>query len=207
MTTERGVLCNIQAFILVFLDKFLLITITIYIILLYIGTIHKQFYDSHEKKIFYISLIINTVISVIATGLIIGIYDIDKYSYCYGSDTIIIEPNPRKENITAKKIKRIADTSFSFVLIVINLFCFIKLLITVCEKIKQQYLGLLNKNINIKGFYDKLLLLFVINGFTLLESILIINDKLFVPNDYIDLIYLLTYLVVDLIYSINETVL
>lgn len=204
----EGTLCNIQAFILVYLDKFLLITITIYIFLLYIGTIHKQYYDTNEKKIFYILLIINIVISAIAAGLIIGIYDIKNYSYCYGSDEIDRNKGKDHPDIdeNAKNIKHIVDSSFSLFLIVFNLFCLIKLLIFICEQIKQQSLGLINKNINIKGFFNKLLLLFFINGFTLLESILIINDKLFVPWDYTDFFYVLTYLVVDLIYSTNETV-
>lgn len=209
---SKGPLCSTQAFILVFLDKFLLFTITIYIVLLYIGTIHKQYYDTNEKKIFYISLIINIAISLIATILIISIYDIAKWdddkhkTYCYGSDTIVITEEPYEIDKNARDIKHIVDSSFSLALIVINLFCLIKLLIFVGEQIKQQKLGLINTDINIKGFYDKLLWLFFINGFTLIESILIINDKLFVPDKYIDFTYLLTYLIVDLIYSLNDTV-
>ena len=52
----------------------------------------------------------------------------------------------------------------------------------------------------------KIILMFIANSFLYIESFLILYDKLSVPDDYIDLVYLVTCLIVDLIYSINRKV-
>ena len=104
------------------------------------------------------------------------------------------------------KKKKIPDTIITFVLIVINIFSSLKLLIYLSEKIKEVSIGQIN-DLNYGKYYTKILLMFFINGATLMEALSIINN--FIEGKYekyIDLIYVSTYLVVDLIYTINETV-
>ena len=187
ITKSSGFFCNIQAVLLVFLDKFLLTTITFYVFLLYLGVIHPQYYAQNEKKIFFTTLIINISISLIITITFMIIYEIKEYNICYcGSGDG----------------KVISDTIITFVLIAINLFCLLKLLIYLSEKIKEVAIGKII-DLDYGRHYSKILLMFLTNGLILFATILIIND---IVSDGADLLYISTCLVVDLVYSINESV-
>ena len=49
----------------------------------------------------------------------------------------------------------------------------------------------------------RIILIFIANSFIFVESFLIIHDKMPVPDDYIDLVYIITCLLINLIYAIN----
>ena len=191
---DGGTLCYIQAVLLVFLDKFLLTSITIYVFLLYLGALHTSYYNENEKKIFYVALIINIGICLIITVVFMCVFKHVAYEggicYCNG---------------TPGKIT--SDTIITFVLMAINLFSLLKLLIYLSDQIKNVAIGKIN-DLGFGHYYTKILFMFFINGFTLLETILIINDFIDLGkyNDFIDILSISTFLVVDLVYTINEIV-
>ena len=186
---ENSKLCDTQAYLLVFLDKFLLIALTFYAFLLYLIVIHTKFYTDNEKKIFFINLFLNIGISLIITIIFMFFNGTTYYGpgICYCDDII----------------KKLPDTIITFVLIVINIFCLLKLLIYLSEKIKEVSIGQIN-DLNYGKYYTKILFMFFINGSTLMETLSIINN--FIDGEYIDLLYVSTYLIVDLVYTLNETV-
>ena len=53
---------------------------------------------------------------------------------------------------------------------------------------------------------EKYSLIFFANSIFFIESFLLIYDKLSVPDDFIDLVYLTTCLLVNLVYAINKKV-
>ena len=153
-----------QAFLLVFFDKFILLTLTVEVFTIYVGIMKTEFYYRHEKAIFFSTFFGSLGISLAFGGfyLFFGIIKYGVYYYAKDND-----------------LKRILDTIFNSVFLLFNNY--------------------------IHSLY-KLILKFISNSLLYIESYLIIYDKLPVPLDYIDLVYLVTCLLTNLIYSINKKV-
>ena len=97
-----------QAFILVSLDKYIFIIITIEIFILYIGVMKTQFYFEHEKDLFLITVFGGLFISLLLGGLYL-FFGIERYGdvYYYA-----------KESDTKKTM----DTIFITIFLILNTF-------------------------------------------------------------------------------------
>ena len=182
----------IQAFLLVFLDKLLLTTITSQAFIIYLGVVKTKFYYNHESNIFFLTLIITILIDVSITILYFCIYDevtnYDKNNYYY---------------IKGDKTKKIVDTIFNTIFLFFNTYFTIILIIFIYNKKHQAKLGIID-DLDYGHHYMKILLMFIFNSALFIESYLIIYDKINIEN--IDIIYLTTCLFVDLYYTINKII-
>ena len=181
----------IQAYVLVFFDKLILATLTMHALIFYLGVIKTDFYYNHEKKIFFIPLIINIIICSVISGIYTSINDIHQLSdryYCYCNDS---------------DGKRIADTIFNSIFYIINLFCTINLFLFVNKRKKEAEAGLID-DLDYRHNFIRIILLFILNFFTFLESYLIIHDV--ISGKYVDILYLITCLLMDLYNTLNKTV-
>ena len=68
---------------------------------------------------------------------------------------------------------------------------------------KKETLGII-EDLDYGHHHTKIIIMFFVNSLTIVESYLIIYDKL--PYEYVDLIYLSTCLIIDLYYTINKII-
>ena len=106
-----------QAFLLVFFDKFFLIILTNQIVIQYFGIMHTNFYFNNEKKIFIFGTILSAIISIaLAFVFIIDGYEYKKDKlYYYGRNDL--------------GYKKVIDTVYYSILLVVNVFCLIIIII------------------------------------------------------------------------------
>ena len=179
----------IQAFLLTFLDKLVLTTITSQAIIIYLGVCQTKLYFNNERSVYFLTLFTGIIISVIITSIYISFgktnyEDSNIYYYCEGP--------------TAKII---IDTVFNSVFLFLNTLSIVLLLIFMsCRK---ETLGLI-EDLDYGHHHTKISVMLFINTLTFIESYLIIYDK--IPFDNVDLIYLLTCLIIDLYYTINKII-
>lgn len=184
------ILQYIQAFTLTFLDKLLLTTMTSQAFILYLGIVKTQFYFKYEKVIFFLTLIVEILICSILTTLYI-IYggktdynETNKYFYCGKSE-----------------FKKYADPIFDSIFLFLNLIFFVNLLTYFSKKKKEASKGE-TEDLDYGKNFTKFLLMSIVNTITFVESYLIIFEKIRI--EYIDIIYLSTCLIIDLVYNIND---
>ena len=182
----------IQAFLLTFLDKLLLTTITSQAFIFYLGVVKTKFYYDNERNIFVFTLIITISIDILITILyfciinsITNYEDTNKYYYIEGTNT-----------------KQIIDTIFNSIFLSFNTIFICILILFIYKKKQQANLGLI-EDLDYGHHYMKTLLMFFFNSALFIESYLIIYNKIKIEN--IDIIYLTTCLFVDLSYTINKT--
>ena len=190
-----GALQYIQAFLLTFLDKLVLTTITSQAIIIYLGVCQTKLYFNNERKVYFITVIAGITISIIITSIYIsfGITNYEDengengsiYYYCEG---------PTK--------KQIIDSVFNSVFLVLNTICIGLLLLFLSSKKTKETLGII-EDLDYGHHRTKILMMFFVNTITFIESYLIIFDKL--PIN-VDLTYLLTCLIIDLYYTINKII-
>ena len=180
-----------QAFLLTSLDKLLLTTITSQAIITFLGVCLTKIYFANEKKIFLTTLIAGISISCILSLLYIliaknrtHVYSI--YAYCEDSF-----------------IKRITDTIFNAIFLLINLFCTLALLIYITKKRRQASLGII-EDLDYGHHHTKIVFMFLFNSLLFIESYLIIYDKF--PGNEVDLIYLISCLLILFYYTINKII-
>lgn len=180
----------LQAFILVLCDKMILSFLSMQIVVIYIAIMWEETYFKNEKKIFIIGTIICIAISAVITSLFIWIpnelYEGSSYYYC----------------VNKWKGKIIIDVVFNSILLCLNFFCIVVLLVYFSKKKKEVESGKI-EDYGYKEKFIRFLILFFINILFIIESFLIIYEKL--PGN-VDFIYLCSCLVVDLCYSINSNV-
>ena len=181
----------IQAFLLTFLDKLVLTTITSQSFITYLGVCKTTIYFKNEQLIYFSTLIVGIVIGIILTSIYISFgitnYEGDNiYYYCRG---------PEK--------KQMIDCIFDSVFLFFNTIFIGLLLIFISTKKRDASLGII-EDLDYGHHHTKILLMFFVNTFTFVESYLIIYDIL--PSEYIDLIYLSTCLGIDLYYTINKII-
>ena len=182
---------NIQAFLLTFLDKILLTSIVSQSIITYFGVCKNKFYfeKNNERNIFFTLLIMGIIISVILSLLYLikaGTVNYGTYFYCHDSDA-----------------KRISDTIFNGIFLLINSIIIVLLLIYISKKKNEASLGLIG-DLDYGHHHTRIILMFIINSLLFIESYLIIYDKF--PTNEVDLIYLITCLIVLSYYTINKII-
>ena len=184
---------NAQAFLLIFFDKFFLIILTNQIVIQYLGIMHTNFYFNNEKKIFIFGTILSAIISIaLAWIFIIGGYEYKKDKlYYYGRNDL--------------GYKKVIDTVYYSILLAVNLFCLIIIIInsSVWNK-KSKSEGM--ENIYYEHNFIQSLLKFIVNTLTYVVSFLIIYRTI---SGYgiTDLVYLLSCLIVNIVYCVNKVVL
>lgn len=193
------ILRHIQAFLLTFFDKLILTTITSQALIIYFGACQTRLYYKNELAMFLVPLILGLAISAALTILYIiiankevgdgGITNFNgknNYFYVIGTD-----------------LKVLCDTIFNGVFLFVNVFCSVVLLIFLSQKKKKAELGII-EDLDYGHHHLKIILMFILNSMMFIESFLIIYDKM--PSDYIDLIYVISCLLLDLYYAINKII-
>ena len=180
-----------QAFLLVFFDKIILATLTTQTILFYIGVIHTKTFKNNDKKAFFISFVINIVVSLSLSILYICLGGIHltshrRYLYC-----------------NASPFKEISDPIFDSVYLIANLYCSIILIKYLFRKIKEIEKGI-TEDYDYKHNFKKAIIVTLLNIIIFLESYLIIFGIL--KEETADIIYLSTLLLISLFNCCNETV-
>lgn len=185
-----SIISRIQAFLLCFFDKLILAILTMHTIIFYIGTIHTDAYYNHEKKIFIISFIISGAIGIILTGI-------------YLNEGITRPTNRYYFYVKNSEHKKILDVIFDSVLLVPNFYCNFVLLLYTSRKCIEAKKGLI-EDIDYRHKLIRVILLFILNLITFIESYLIIYSIM--EGAYVDIVYLLTCLFIDLYNSLNRIV-
>ena len=193
------ILRHIQAFLLTFFDKLILTTITSQALIIYFGACQTRLYYKNELAMFLVPLILGLAISAALTILYIiiankevgdgGITNFNgknNYFYVIGTD-----------------LKVLCDTIFNGVFLFVNVFCSVVLLIFLSQKKKKAELGII-EDLDYGHHHLKIILMFILNSMMFIESFLIIYAKM--PSDYIDLIYVISCLLLDLYYAINKII-
>ena len=178
-----------QALFLTSLDKYILLALTLQVFIIYLGIMKTNFYYTYKKQIFFITFFSALGSCFLISGLFL-IKGIAFYGiYNYASDS---------------KQKQIFDTIFNSVFLVLNTFFCIVIMINICirkEEIEKEV-----ANENSERDLKRIIIIFIANTFIYVESFLIIYDKLPVPYNYIDLMYIITCLIINLVYTINKIV-
>ena len=194
-TNENKKHCNIVddifAYFIVFFDKLILATLSMQSLIYYLGVLKTDFYSANEAKIFYITLCCSLVISGTISAYYIlkfGTKDTGNY-YCYSKDPLT---------------KKIIDDIFNSIYLLISIYCSIVPLKYISLKKKEVESGLID-DLNYSHHFNRILITLLLNILTFGLSFLIIHDA-FPSGDYVDLIYLITCLVVDLFNCLNEEV-
>ena len=186
--------CNkveeVIAYFIVFFDKLILATLSMQSLICYLGVLKTDFYSKYEAKIFYITLFCSLVISGIISGVYIikfGTIPTDNY-YCY---------------CDAPATKKLIDDIFNSIYLLISIYCSAVPLNYISHKKKEVESGLID-DLNYSHHFNRILIIFLLNILSFVVSFLIIYDVF--PEDYVDLIYLITCLVVALFNCLNEEV-
>ena len=182
-------MCTFQAFILAVFDKLILTTVTVNTYLTYRGLSDNEFYMNNIKILFIITNSISLGISLIL-AIIFVINGTADYNVCY------VKGGPFKENI---------DTVVSMIIFCIFLYSNIKSLLFLLKNIKELSLSRNNIFAHLVHFYRMIGSLFLCS-LAFLITLLIINDSLFLYDDYIDLCFISICLALDLFYTLNYTV-
>ena len=180
----------IQAFILASLDKYILLDLTLQVFIIYLGIMKTDFYYKHKKAIFYITFFTSMGLSFLMGGLFL-LGDVTDYGlYWYTKD---------------KSIKKIFDNIFNSVFLTLNTFFCIIVIINICIRKEEIEKGMLNEN-DYEHDLNRMIIIFITNTLIYVESFIIIHDVINIKGVYIDLIYLVSCLILTLIYSINKFV-
>ena len=179
-----------QAFILVSLDKFILLVLTGQVFTIYVGVMKTDFYFEHEKAIFLTTFLGSLCLSLLLGGfyLLFGIVKYGVYYYAQGNET-----------------KTVLDSIFNSVFLVLDTFYCVVIIYNMIRNIEKVKESMIDKDY--EHHLIKLVLMFFSNTLLFVESFLILYDKLPVPDNCIDLVYLTTCLIINMIYSINQKVL
>ena len=183
---------GLQAFILIFTDKFYLIILTNQIVIQYFGIMLTNFYFQNEKKIFIYGTILSAIISLIIAGVFIkdGFEDKRDKLYYYG--------------ISGLTYKIIMDTIYNGILLTINVVSLTIIIINsaIRSKIaKSSGVG----NSNYEYNFTQALIKFIVNAITYVIAFLIIYRALS-GSDLTDFVYLIGCLIVEVAYCFNRAV-
>ena len=180
----------IQAFILASLDKYILLDLILQVFIIYLGIMKTDFYYKHKKAIFYITFFTGMGLSFLMGGLFLLGNVTDYGLYWYTKDN---------------SIKKIFDNIFNSVFLTLNTFFCIIVIINICIRKEEIEKGMLNEN-DYEHDLNRMIIIFITNTLIYVESFIIIHDVINIKGVYIDLIYLVSCLIVTLIYSINKFV-
>ena len=189
-----SVLCQIQAFILSTFDKLFITSITSYSIINYIIMIKPEFYEKFIKRIYIIVVLLSICLSLILTIL----FFIQGISNSSLEDAVCYVK-------TGENLKTYTDTIFTLILLLIDLFCIIRILTTLSKMIKNCDNQL--KKEKMKKHFCRFIFDFFLNIITFIFLILLINKYLSFTGDgkkYIkDAIYIILCFICELFFTIN----
>ena len=185
----------IQAFLLTCLDKLVITTITSQAIIIYLGVCQTKLYFNNERLVYFLTLFSGIIISIIITSIYIS-FGITNYP-----DEKTGEPGSIYYYCTGPSTKITIDTVFNSVFLFLNTLVIGLLLMFLSSK--KETLGII-EDLDYGHHHTKIIIMFFVNSLTIVESYLIIYDKL--PYEYVDLIYLSTCLIIDLYYTINKII-
>ena len=186
---KESIQCKIQAFALTFLDKFMLVLMTSYSIIAFMGLFKKEFSKNHQNLTFIILIIISIIISLVCTIIFYSQAISDRSYFCY------VE--------TKNNVKQIVDTIVTSILLAINLICIVSMLIKIIIlKIESKdHQGIGN---SVLYHLARFIFSFFINLITFVYVILLINKLMPFDNFVKDLIYILLCLIVELFFTVNS---
>lgn len=186
---KESIQCKIQAFALTFLDKFMLVLMTSYSIIAFMGLFKKEFSKNHQNLTFIILIIISIIISLVCTIIFYLQAISDRSYFCY------VE--------TKNNVKQIVDTIVTSILLAINLICIVSMLIKIIIlKIESKdHQGIGN---SVLYHLARFIFSFFINLITFVYVILLINKLMPFDNFVKDLIYILLCLIVELFFTVNS---
>jgi hypothetical protein len=120
---EYNGFCFFQAFLLSTFDKFIQVQITSYSIINYIGMFSNKFFEGNKKQIFIMLTALSAFYSFGLTIIFIS-QGLSGEAYCCYVKT-------------SASLKKILDTLFSVILLSINLFCTLRIILTLCKSKNQ----------------------------------------------------------------------
>ena len=187
---KKSIMCQVQAFSLTFLDKFMLTLMTVYSIIAYLGSYRIESFKIYQNRVFMILTIISIIISG-ACSIIFFFRGVSGHSqYCYVD--------------TYDDVKKIVDSIVTSILFLINLFCIIRILMKVSQLRKEVNLSLKDgKENGFDNHWLRFIIDLIINIIVFGYVLLLINK--FFPTDWgKDLIYILLCLIVEFFFTLNS---
>ena len=191
--SEADAFCYIQAFILSTLDKLIQIQISSYSVINYIGLFQMKFYQNNEKHIFIFLTAFSVMYSLILSTIFIS-QGLSGEAYCCYVKT-------------SATLKRVLDTLFSIILLLVNVSISIKIIITLCQNKKKESN---NKNrlasirLHLVRFFSEIIfvtLIFLIVIFTVNK--IFTEDK---AKDIKEITYEILLLIMELFYTMNREI-
>ena len=182
--------CKIQSFILIFLDKLVLFSITVYSIIQFLGVVKFRTYKKYQRLIFYLSLSIS-IISSLILGLIFCIKHVRKTKHGHFCYVHTGETNEFKE---------LSDSIITSSLFSINLYCIINIILFILKEINKKEE---RKKMQLNMHFWRFFIYLYLNTFTFYVAILLINESLFVQNESKHLTYVTVTFFVHLFYTLN----
>ena len=187
--------CQIQAFVLSFFDKLFLTSITGYSIINYIIMINPKLYGEQTAKIYILLVIIGIIFSLILTILFFseGISNstLESEDICYVK--------------TSDALKIGLDSVYTSLLLIIDLYCVIRIILTIKNLIEENKIkNNLQKIEKLNYHFWRFIFDFILNIITFGFVLLIVLKLLDGLNGSIkDFIYILLCLMCELFFTMN----
>ena len=191
---EASGACKFQAFILTVLDKLMMILITDYSIISFLGMFKFEYYSANTKWLFIILVSISSLLSIILAIIFINIDVIDpKDEFCYVN--------------TRNNVKISVDSVVTGLLFLINLFCLVRILFKLYKLKKEENIS----NEKGKGSFRLHFIRFSVNLTIIIILfiflLLLITKNLSFLDIGKDIVYIILCLIVGLFFTINTELL
>ncbi len=199
---DFSLLCKVQGFALSVFDKLFLTSIAIYSLITYILMTHPEYYENNNKCIYIIFIIINIITSLGFTtlfflqGMSESIREKDRGLFCYIN--------------TDNDIKKISDSIYTGVLLIIDLFCFFKILYNIYSILKDCEDKNETKKKKLFEHLCRFIVALLLNIATFVFLFLIIwkvldNINCISENNYIkDILFVIICFIDELFFTINK---
>ena len=193
--------CKIQGFLLSFFDKLFITSITIYSIINYIIMVNPKCYDNNKNLLYFILILINIIISLILTIIF----------FCQGMSKSSLDHGFCYIN-TSNPIKITLDAIYTILLLLIDLFCIIRILTKLSTLLRES--DIQNNENRKKKFHHHLyrfifdLILNIITFgflfFLIMKWLTFLDGKDGENKIVKDIIYILLCLINELFFTINS---
>ena len=191
---EYNGFCFFQAFLLSTFDKFIQVQITSYSIINYIGMFSNKFFEGNKKQIFIMLTALSAFYSFGLTIIFIS-QGLSGEAYCCYVKT-------------SASLKKILDTLFSVILLSINLFCTLRIILTLCKS-KNQIMENKKKSEDIKRHLSRFISEIFFVTFIFLIVIFTVN-KIFmddIEKEFKEIMYEILLLIMEIFYTMNKEIL
>jgi hypothetical protein len=191
---EYNGFCFFQAFLLSTFDKFIQAQITSYSIINYIGMFSNKFFEGNKKQIFIMLTALSAFYSFGLTIIFIS-QGLSGEAYCCYVKT-------------SASLKKILDTLFSVILLSINLFCTLRIILTLCKS-KNQNMENKKKSEDIKRHLSRFISEIFFVTFIFLIVIFTVN-KIFmddIEKEFKEIMYEILLLIMEIFYTMNKEIL